>query len=66
MIKRVFPFYADGAWYASVSLVLSAMALWLFTHPYTGFDFHDTRIYTILALHWLAPDAYARDPFFMF
>lgn len=50
----------------SLNVVLGALALWLLTHPYTGFDHHDTRIYSVLALHWLNPDAYARDPFFMF
>jgi len=65
LIKRAFNNLDSETW-RSLSIVLSAMALWLLTHPYTGFDFHDTRIYTVLALHWLSPEAYARDPFFMF
>ena len=46
--------------------LLLAAVLWLLNHPYVGFSFHDARIYSLLALHWLDPSAYARDPFFMF
>ena len=49
-----------------LALMLLAAALWFLTHSYVGFDYHDTRIYTVLALHWLHPEAYARDPFFLF
>lgn len=49
-----------------LAIVLVAWSLWFLTHGYIGFDYHDTRIYTVLALHWLNPQAFARDPFFMF
>jgi hypothetical protein len=42
--------------------VLLAAFLWLLNHPYVGFSYHDARVYSLLALHWLDPAAYARDP----
>lgn len=53
-------------WRGRLTLFLAAMLLWLLNHPLMGVAIHDARIYTILALHWLNPQAYARDPFFMF
>ncbi len=50
----------------TLCVLLLAAVLWLLNHPYVGFSFHDARIYSLLALHWLDPSAYARDPFFMF
>jgi len=47
-------------------LACVAFVLWLFNHPYGGFNEHDARIYAVLAMHWIDPAAYARDPFFMF
>ena len=44
----------------------TALVLWLFTHPLLSIDNHDARVYAILGLHHLNPDAYARDPFFLF
>lgn len=43
-----------------------AAALWCLNHAYVGMFEHDARVYTLLAWHWLSPDAYARDPFFLF
>lgn len=48
------------------AVFLAAFLLWVFNHPMLSIDNHDARIYSILALHWLTPDAYARDPFFLF
>jgi hypothetical protein len=50
----------------SIALLLGGCLLWLVNHPYIGFDHHDARIYAVLALRWLTPDAYGRDPFFLF
>lgn len=50
----------------AVAAFMAALLLWLFSHPLLGIDNHDARVYAVLALHHLHPDAYARDPFFMF
>ena len=50
----------------SLALLGGGCLLWLLCHAYVGFDYHDARIYAVLALHWLNPTAYARDPFFLF
>lgn len=44
---------------------LSGLLLWLLNHPYQGI-WHDTRIYGLLAAHWLNPQALAGDLFFSF
>jgi hypothetical protein len=49
-----------------IALFLLAIALWCVTHPYGGMFEHDARVYTLLVWHWLSPEAYARDPFFLF
>lgn len=49
-----------------LSLLLCALLLWALNHPLTTFDWHDARVYAILALSRIDPQAYARDPFFMF
>lgn len=49
-----------------LAVFLAAFLLWVLNHPMLSIDNHDARIYSILALHWLTPDAYARDPFFLF
>lgn len=49
-----------------MALLLLAAALWCITHPYAGMFEHDARVYTLLVWHWLSPEAYARDPFFLF
>lgn len=51
---------------AQIALLLLAAGLWCITHPYVGMFEHDARVYTLLVWHWLSPEAYARDPFFMF
>lgn len=51
---------------AGATLGIVAFAYWLANHPYGGFNEHDARLYAVLAMHWLDPAAYARDPFFMF
>lgn len=51
---------------AQIALLMLATALWCITHPYGGMFEHDARVYTLLVWHWLSPDAYARDPFFLF
>jgi len=49
-----------------IALLLLAAGLWCVTHPYAGMFEHDGRVYTLLVWHWLSPEAYARDPFFLF
>jgi hypothetical protein len=49
-----------------VALLMLAVALWGITHPYVGMIEHDGRVYSLLVWHWLSPEAYARDPFFLF
>lgn len=49
-----------------IALLMLAAALWCVTHPYAGMFEHDGRVYTLLVWHWLSPEAYARDPFFLF
>lgn len=49
-----------------MALLMLAAALWCITHPYAGMFEHDARVYTLLVWHWLSPEAYARDPFFLF
>lgn len=51
--------------HARLTLLLVALLMWAFVHPVITF-WHDARLYAVLAMHWLTPDAYARDPFFMF
>lgn len=47
-----------------VLMLLAAGAiLWLLNHPYGGI-WHDARIYTLSALHWLNPTPFAEDPWF--
>lgn len=51
---------------ADLGLVfLLGFLLWMLNHPYQGI-WHDTRIYGLLAAHWLNPAAYAGDLFFSF
>lgn len=45
--------------------LFAGFGLWLLTHPYQGL-WHDARLYTVQAMHRLNPEAYARDPWFMF
>lgn len=49
-----------------ISVFVTACLLWSFTHPLLSIDNHDARIYAALALQHLNPDAFTRDPFFMF
>lgn len=44
---------------------LLGLALWLNANPYIGID-HDARLYVLAAYRWLNPDAFARDPWFLF
>lgn len=53
-------------WRGALAIFLAAACLWVINHPLLSIDNHDARIYSILALHWLNPEAYARDPFFLF
>lgn len=46
-------------------VLVAGCALWILAHPYWGI-WHDARVYTLMALHWLNPQAFARDPWFMF
>lgn len=45
--------------------LLIGAAWWLASHPYWGI-WHDARVYTLMAVRWLTPEAFARDPWFMF
>lgn len=49
-----------------IALLMLAAGLWCITHPYVGMFEHDARVYTLLVWHWLSPEAYARDVFFLF
>lgn len=42
-----------------------AWTVWLLSHPYQGI-WHDARIYLVLALNRLLPDAFVRDVWFAF
>lgn len=44
-------------------LMAAGAALWLLNHPYGGI-WHDARIYTLSALHWLNPAPFSEDPWF--
>ncbi len=48
------------------SVLMLAAALWCINHAYVGMVEHDARVYSLLVWHWLSPEAYARDPFFLF
>jgi hypothetical protein len=50
----------------SLAVLLLAAGLWCISHPYVGMIEHDARVYSLLVAHWLSPEAYARDPFFLF
>lgn len=50
---------------ATAAAFVFALAFWFAANPYIGVD-HDARIYTLQALHWLAPEAYAKDLWFRF
>lgn len=39
--------------------------LWFFCHPYTGIE-HDARIYTLMAIRWLDPQPFGKDPWFAY
>ena len=43
---------------------LAAAALWLLASPYQGIT-QDSRLYALMALHRLRPEAYAADPWFL-
>lgn len=45
--------------------LVCAGALWIAANPYIGID-HDARLYTFMAVRWLTPSAYARDPWFAY
>ncbi|PKO83514.1 MAG: hypothetical protein CVU17_07940 [Betaproteobacteria bacterium HGW-Betaproteobacteria-11] len=49
----------------SGAIFLAGFALWLLLHPYWGI-WHDARLYSVMALHWLMPQNYARDPWFVY
>lgn len=49
----------------SIKVVCGGLALWSVFHPYQGI-WHDARLYTVAALHWLSPEAYGRDIWFAF
>lgn len=48
------------------AVLMLALALWGLNHAYVGMFEHDARVYSLLVWHWLSPEAYARDPFFLF
>lgn len=51
--------------FPSAFLLLLGFGIWLLSHPYWGI-WHDARVYTLMAVRWLNPEAFARDPWFMF
>lgn len=60
------PLRSASRWDVSiVATLMLGWGYWLTCHPYVGI-YHDARIYTLLALNWLHPAAYARDLFFLF
>lgn len=50
---------------ARSALILSGLALWLTTNAYYGI-WHDARLYSLMAMRHLMPQAYAADPWFLF
>lgn len=44
---------------------LAGFGFWLLSHPYWGI-WHDARVYTLMAVRWIDPAPFARDPWFMF
>lgn len=44
---------------------LAGLGLWLLSHPYWGI-WHDARVYTLMAVRWIDPAPFTRDPWFMF
>ncbi|MFC5300293.1 hypothetical protein [Azospira restricta] len=47
------------------ALIVAGATLWMAAHPYAGI-YQDANLYLLMALNWLAPEAYARDPWFLF
>lgn len=57
---------SSGDWLRSGLFVfLAGLGLWLLSHPYWGV-WHDARVYTLMAVRWIDPAPFARDPWFMF
>lgn len=56
---------AFGRFATDTCLLTIGFALWLCIHPYLGI-WHDARVYSLMAMRHLLPDAYANDPWFMF
>lgn len=57
---------SSGDWPRSGLFVfLAGLGLWLLSHPYWGI-WHDARVYTLMAVRWIDPEPFARDPWFMF
>lgn len=50
---------------AELFVFVLGMGLWLLSHPYWGI-WHDARVYTLMAVRWLDPASFSRDPWFMF
>lgn len=50
----------------AANVVMAALALWFLNHPYGGVWGHDARIYSVMVLNRMMPEAYAGDPFFSF
>ncbi|MBK9445995.1 MAG: hypothetical protein IPO00_07845 [Betaproteobacteria bacterium] len=44
---------------------LAGLGFWLLSHPYWGI-WHDARVYTLMAVRWIDPAPFLRDPWFMF
>lgn len=48
-----------------MALAVTGAILWIVAHPYAGI-YQDANLYLLMALNWLTPEAYAKDPWFLF
>ncbi|WP_334166156.1 hypothetical protein [Tepidimonas sp.] len=51
---------ASVPWFHRAGWLALALAVWLLSHPYRGI-WHDARVYLVLGLQRLMPEAYAQD-----
>jgi len=57
--------FTEGSRFSAPLVFFSGCVLWFLSHPYWGV-WHDAMVYTLMALHWDNPTAFAHDPWFMF
>jgi len=57
--------FTEESRFSAPWVFLTGCALWFLSHPYWRI-WHDAQVYTLMALRWLTPSAFVRDPWFMF